>query len=95
MAVTPEQAAAMEAADRRAQAQAYAFSWMTRAELADAAADNVMAHGRHQEAWPRIANAHRAEADRAMAFAHAWARVASVLDVPLEPVECELRSTDG
>lgn len=90
MAITPEQAAAIEAADRHAQAQAYAFSWMTRAQLAETAADNVIAHERHRQQWPDIANAHRREADRAMTFARAWARVAAVVVPPLEPVESML-----
>lgn len=94
MAVTPDQAASMEAADRHSQAQANAFSWMTRAELAETAADNVMTNERHTEGWPRIANAHRAEADRAMAFARAWARVAAVLVPPLEPVWSDVESID-
>lgn len=98
MAVTPEQAEALEATDRHAKAQGHAYSWMTRAELAENAADHVIAHERHRQGWPGIANAHRKEADRAMAFARAWARVAAALvppPIPLELVTVEAEETDG
>lgn len=98
MAYSPEQAAAMDAADRHAQAQAFAFSWMTRAEVAETAADNVMAHGRGKPTWPETANAHRREADRAMGFASAWAIVAGILvpaPEPLELITAEIEETDG
>ncbi|WP_330348159.1 hypothetical protein [Streptomyces sp. NBC_00582] len=79
MAITPEEAAALETAQRHAEAQAYAYTWMAKAQAAEDQADHVVEHERHRQGWPGIATAYRKEAARAMTFARAWARVAAAL----------------
>ncbi|MFJ8804203.1 hypothetical protein [Streptomyces sp. NPDC102487] len=86
MAVTPEQVAAVEATERYARAQAYAFGWMERAQEAEERAVDIVENQRHRQGWPGLATDHRKVAERAITFARAWARVASVLVPPLEPV---------
>lgn len=90
MAITPEQAAALEAEERYARAQHLAYAWMTKAQEAEEKADHVVEHERHRQGWPGIATRHRKDADRSMTFARAWARVASVIAPPLQAVESVL-----
>lgn len=79
MAVTAEEASALEATQRYAEAQAFAYTWMAKAQASEGKADHVVEHERHRQGWPGIATAHRKEADRSMAFAREWARVAAAL----------------
>jgi hypothetical protein len=80
--------------DQLTRAQLMALEWMERAEIAETAAHNVIAHERHKQGWPDLAKGHRAEADRAMTFARAWARVAAALQPRSEPVPGELLTLD-
>jgi hypothetical protein len=87
MTITPEQAAALEAEDRHLRAQVQVYAWMERAEQHQAAADYVASLEERPDGWEQIANTHRAEADRALHFAHAWAEAATVLVPPPQPLE--------
>nr|WP_173294457.1 hypothetical protein [Streptomyces sp. FR1] len=86
-AITPEQAAVLEAEDRYVRAQVQLYEWMERAEQHQAAADYAAAPGQRTDGWERIANTHRAEADRALRFAHAWAEAAFALVPPPQPLD--------
>ncbi|MGW3110546.1 hypothetical protein [Streptomyces sp. NPDC001091] len=83
-------AAALEAEQRYATAQHHAYAWMAKAQEAEDKADHVVEHERHRQGWPDIAVRHRKDADRAMVFARAWARVAAAIVPPLPAVESVL-----
>ncbi|MDX2948882.1 hypothetical protein [Streptomyces caniscabiei] len=82
MPITPEQAAALEAEDRHVRAQVQIYEWMERAEQHQAAADYVASLEEHSEDAQKTAAMHRADADRAIRFAHAWTEAANALAQP-------------
>ncbi|MDX2802391.1 hypothetical protein [Streptomyces scabiei] len=85
MAITPEQAAVMEAEDRHVRAQVQVYEWMERAEQHQAAADYVASLEERPDGWEQTASTHRIEAARALQFAHAWAEAATVLSTRPTP----------
>ncbi|MBP5918816.1 hypothetical protein F3K34_44370 [Streptomyces sp. LBUM 1486] len=87
MPITPEQAAILEAEDRHVRAQVQVYAWMERAEQHQAAADYAMAPEQRADDSERIVAYHRAEVDRALRFAHAWAEAASALVPPPQELE--------
>ncbi|MFM9811615.1 hypothetical protein ACKI16_24270 [Streptomyces scabiei] len=86
-------------------AQTSAMVW---AQRADEAYEQGVHHEDRANSWtPNTAHAEviaherdqaqqcRASSAEAVRLAEMWARVAAVLIPPLEPIECELRSTDA
>ncbi|MBK3625932.1 hypothetical protein JHN59_13975 [Streptomyces sp. MBT49] len=105
MPVTAEEATAREAAEDYAHARDGAREWAQRAETEYREAlrqeDYARQHASSTYLRDPVADArvaaqfHHGRADGARQLAEMWTRVAAVLVPPLEPVACELVSTDG
>jgi hypothetical protein len=93
MPITPEQADALEAEDRYVRAQTHLYEWMERAQQSEQAADSIIQRPHDTVDWEAVTKAYRAEADRALVFAHAWAEAAIALR-PM-PLPLPLLTSDG
>ncbi|MDX5564143.1 hypothetical protein PYK79_13405 [Streptomyces sp. ID05-04B] len=105
MAVTPEETQAQKAAEDYAQARESAWGWAQCAatEYREALRQEDYAREHASSTYLRDAVAdarvaaqlHHGRAAGARQLAEMWARVATVLVPPLEPVHCELVTTDA
>lgn len=113
MAYTRDEAAALELAGRHEDARGKAYAWAERATAEYGQAirheDDARARQNHDSSWQRdrmaedrrLAQFHGARSTEALKLAEMWARVATAVVPPLEPVwqECgdlaEVESTDA
>ena len=107
MSITTGEAAAHELAANHDRARQAALSWAAKAEAEYLTAirheDDARERQQYDSGWQRdrmaesrsLAQFHGVRSTEALKLAEMWARVATVLVPPLEPVWAELESTDG
>lgn len=106
MAITPEEAAVRELAAGHDRARQAALTWAERATTEYGQAvrheDDARARQQHDSVWQRdrmieerrLAEFHGVRSTEALKLAEMWARVATVLVPPLEPVWSDVESID-